>query len=430
MIAVISTGFVFEGLVKYHSNKIESENSLIISSNLYANNLEEYQHRIENIAYSYTGKNTKPVKHFILSLPPDEKLDEQKFAAASKEYLEKIGYDQNPYVTILHTDEKHQHVHIITTNVRFDRKKTSDKFERVKSQRALREIEQKYDLKIGVGEEKQEQKKLNEINLEKYQFSNAFKIAIKKGLFTDEDVIKLFKGKQLTDAELKNRLGFKYKILQDRVVKLKLVKWTNKQNLSNILKDAYVNSDTKEEYKKQLESKGVYYREIQNKIKYGFEGVYYGEDKVAERYRLKNINEIQNKNLDRKLYLKTHIDLALNNSKNMNQFVDYLAKLNVDVRLHSNERGIYGISYIFANKEYKASDIDRNLSYTKIDKIFKDKEISNDVEPKLNKENDEENTIESNSKIENLLGNLSYELDDKAEENKRKKKKKKGYERD
>ena len=105
MIAVISTGFVFEGLVKYHSNKIESENSLIISSNLYANNLEEYQHRIENIADSYHGKNTKPVKHFILSLPPDEKLNEQKFAAASKEYLEKMGYDQTPYVTLLQTDE-------------------------------------------------------------------------------------------------------------------------------------------------------------------------------------------------------------------------------------------------------------------------------------------------------------------------------------
>ncbi len=55
--------------------------------------------------------------HITLNLPRGEHLDDNTFHEVSKEYMEHMGYGEQPYVTVRHTDTKHEHVHIITTNV-------------------------------------------------------------------------------------------------------------------------------------------------------------------------------------------------------------------------------------------------------------------------------------------------------------------------
>ena len=55
--------------------------------------------------------------HITLNLPRGEHLDDKTFHEVSKEYMEHMGYGEQPYVTVRHTDTKHEHVHIITTNV-------------------------------------------------------------------------------------------------------------------------------------------------------------------------------------------------------------------------------------------------------------------------------------------------------------------------
>ncbi|TLP74374.1 relaxase/mobilization nuclease domain-containing protein [Maribacter sp. ACAM166] len=55
--------------------------------------------------------------HISLNLPHGEHLDDKTFHKVSKEYLEKMGYGEQPYVIVRHNDTKHEHVHIVTTNV-------------------------------------------------------------------------------------------------------------------------------------------------------------------------------------------------------------------------------------------------------------------------------------------------------------------------
>lgn len=55
--------------------------------------------------------------HITLNLPHGEHLDDRTFHEASKEYMTQMGYGEQPYVVIRHTDTKHEHVHIVTTNV-------------------------------------------------------------------------------------------------------------------------------------------------------------------------------------------------------------------------------------------------------------------------------------------------------------------------
>ncbi|SDF02342.1 Relaxase/Mobilisation nuclease domain-containing protein [Pricia antarctica] len=60
--------------------------------------------------------------HISLNLPHGEHLDDGTFLKISKEYMDNMGYGEQPYVVVRHTDTKHEHVHIVTTNVKEDGK--------------------------------------------------------------------------------------------------------------------------------------------------------------------------------------------------------------------------------------------------------------------------------------------------------------------
>ncbi len=60
--------------------------------------------------------------HISLNLPHGEHLDNNMFLEISKEYMDNMGYGEQPYVVVRHNDTKHEHVHIVTTNVKEDGK--------------------------------------------------------------------------------------------------------------------------------------------------------------------------------------------------------------------------------------------------------------------------------------------------------------------
>src|SRR5690606_25058371 len=60
--------------------------------------------------------------HISLNLPHGEYLDDSAFHEMSREYMEQMGYGEQPYVIVRHNDTKHEHVHIVTTNVKEDGK--------------------------------------------------------------------------------------------------------------------------------------------------------------------------------------------------------------------------------------------------------------------------------------------------------------------
>ncbi|MCM4172447.1 hypothetical protein DHD32_13215 [Arenibacter sp. TNZ] len=60
--------------------------------------------------------------HITLNLPLGEHLDDKIFQAVSMEYMVQMGYGEQPFVIVRHTDTGHEHVHIITTNVDDDGK--------------------------------------------------------------------------------------------------------------------------------------------------------------------------------------------------------------------------------------------------------------------------------------------------------------------
>ena len=62
----------------------------------------------------------KRYAHISLNLPRGEDLDDRDFFELSKNYMEHMGYGEQPYVVIRHHDTKHEHVHIVSSTIRED----------------------------------------------------------------------------------------------------------------------------------------------------------------------------------------------------------------------------------------------------------------------------------------------------------------------
>jgi|GEM_PF-726753 len=84
--------------------------------------------------------------HISLNLPHGEHLDDEKFLKISEEYMENMGYGEQPYVVVRHNDTKHEHVHIVSTIVK-ENGKVLEIFNSHRRSMAIRQhLEKKYSL--------------------------------------------------------------------------------------------------------------------------------------------------------------------------------------------------------------------------------------------------------------------------------------------
>ncbi|MCM4174293.1 hypothetical protein DHD32_22785 [Arenibacter sp. TNZ] len=62
----------------------------------------------------------KRYAHISLNLPRGEHLSDTDFFELSKNYMNHMGYGEQPYVVIRHHDTKHEHVHIVSSTIQED----------------------------------------------------------------------------------------------------------------------------------------------------------------------------------------------------------------------------------------------------------------------------------------------------------------------
>lgn len=89
-------------------------------------------------------------KVFACSLNPDprEYLSDEHLMLIGKEFMERMGYKDQPFIIVRHHDIEREHIHILSTRVRPDGSKISDKYEGKKARRIVDELEVKYGLII------------------------------------------------------------------------------------------------------------------------------------------------------------------------------------------------------------------------------------------------------------------------------------------
>jgi hypothetical protein len=91
-------------------------------------------------------KTEKPVLHVSLNPDPKDKLSDEQLSEIAQEYMQKMGYGDQPYIVLKHEDIERHHLHIVSLRVDSEGKKINDKFEHRRSMDICRELEQKYGL--------------------------------------------------------------------------------------------------------------------------------------------------------------------------------------------------------------------------------------------------------------------------------------------
>ena len=151
MVAKISIGSSLYGALAYNSEKINREEGRVLGANkiiLPADGQIDIGRIAENFTafMPKTGKTKKPVLHISLNPHPDDKLTDQDFEILAREYLEKLGFGEQPFIIYKHADIVRHHIHIVTVNVNEQGKRLNQDFLFRRSKRITTELEEKYNL--------------------------------------------------------------------------------------------------------------------------------------------------------------------------------------------------------------------------------------------------------------------------------------------
>lgn len=95
-----------------------------------------------------------PIIHISLNPHPDDKLTDEQLEDIGREYMEKLGYGEQPYIIFKHEDLARDHIHIVSLRVDAAGRKINDSFEHRRSKEITNELEQKYGLKPANNQER------------------------------------------------------------------------------------------------------------------------------------------------------------------------------------------------------------------------------------------------------------------------------------
>ena len=127
--------------VKYNDKKVHNEKGELMLMKNFPSFINESSSQEEVRDYlkaiSESERTRKPQFHAVISTKYQEHSKEQLTEIADN-FMQEMGYGQQPYLVVFHKDTENNHVHIVSTRVdKNTGKKINDSFERLKSQQAL-----------------------------------------------------------------------------------------------------------------------------------------------------------------------------------------------------------------------------------------------------------------------------------------------------
>lgn len=151
MIAKIGRSSNLYGALAYNQLKVDKEKGKV----LYLNKMIETKNGLYTVPqlaqsfmpYLLANRNTeKHTLHISLNPDPKDKVDDSLFQELATEYMLEMGYGEQPFVVFKHIDIDRTHIHIVSVCVDENGRKISDKFERVRSMKVCRTLEEKHGL--------------------------------------------------------------------------------------------------------------------------------------------------------------------------------------------------------------------------------------------------------------------------------------------
>ena len=151
MIAKISAAENLGGALGYNFKKVEKgKASILLAAELYQS--KEGRYTMEEVFADMESlipkkcRTKKTVFHCSLNPHPDEKLSDETLTQIAKEYMEALGYGNQPYIVFKHNDISREHIHIVSLRVDSKGRKINDRFEKRRSKQITDALEKRFGL--------------------------------------------------------------------------------------------------------------------------------------------------------------------------------------------------------------------------------------------------------------------------------------------
>ncbi|RZM20533.1 MAG: relaxase [Pedobacter sp.] len=346
--------------------------------------------------------------HVMLNFDREDKLSIEKFQSIAVDYMERIGFGEQPFLVYQHRDASHPHIHIVTTNIQ-------DNGDRISIH--------------NIGRDKDE--KIREAMQYEY------------GLIRAESRMKdpMIKGIKVGPAQYGEE-PTRQSIYNIVTAVMREYKFTSLAEYNAVLREFNVVADRGKEDSRMFERKGLVYAVLEKNGKRI--GVPIKASSLAGKPTLVNVEaKFESNRLKRKTHLETlknHIDSSFSKSINLSRdvFASDLRYKNIGVIFRQNDAGqIYGVTYVDHNTRcvFNGSDLGKAYSARALlDKfstigLSKGEKINpiRSMDPKNNI--DDRTTVRQNDHGDRLLATLFQKPDfDPAGRfgSRKKKKKKKG----
>lgn len=152
MIAKISHGGSLYGVLAYNQIKVDELHADVLFGNRIIEPPGDKPYTIEHISRSFVDyltanrKTEKPILHISLNPDPKDCVTEEQFIKLAEQYMQRMGFGDQPYIVYRHNDIGREHLHIVSVRVDETGRAISDSYEHERSMKVCRELEQQFDL--------------------------------------------------------------------------------------------------------------------------------------------------------------------------------------------------------------------------------------------------------------------------------------------
>ncbi len=370
MIAKIGRSSNLYGALAYNNLKVEKEKGQI----LFANKIIETTNGIYTVKqlidsfelYLIANRNTeKHTLHISLNPNPKDLVDDDKFIEIAQEYMQKMGYGEQPFIVFKHKDIDRSHIHIVSVCVDENGRKISDKFEKMRSMNVCRELEKHHGLIPATDKErKQNDKILHPVNYKA--------------------------------GDVKSQIASVVRHLQNYYQFQTLGEYNALLSLFNITTEKI------EGELRGLPRQGLLYIPLNEKgerVGHPFKASLFGKSAGLASLELHiEKSKTKLKNHPVKQTLKSVVAIALHSTDNEENFKRKLTEQGINVVVRRNDTGrIYGMTFIDHNSRslWNGSRLTKELSANTFNEYWNNNikpeiKVSTELQPKLSIFNDKE----------------------------------------